>query len=259
MTAATAPGSVSAPATAEAAVAGPTIALTAQEQELFQLLRDVAAAWTRAHPEHAEPLTLRVAGGWVRDKVLGLPSDDIDICVNHVSGYDLALLVQAHLRTSGGVATSVGKIKANPEKSKNLETATTRVLGFDVDFAHLRKEQYDAQSRIPVVAFGTPLEDAERRDISINALFYNLHTHAVEDLTGKGLADLAARRIRTPLEPRQTLHEDPLRALRIIRFAARFHCTIDDGITTAMRDPAFQSLFRVKVSRERVGVELTKI
>jgi tRNA nucleotidyltransferase (CCA-adding enzyme) len=76
-------------------------------------------------------------------------------------------------------------------------------------------------------AFGSPLEDAERRDLTINALFYNLRTREIEDQTGKGLSDLGfyppnPKRIRTPLEPFQTFKDDPLRIVRAVRFAARF-------------------------------------
>jgi len=71
------------------------------------------------------------------------------------------------------------------------------------------------------------VEDAERRDLTINALFYNLRTGQIEDQTGKGLADLGLvpgkqKRIRTPLEPFRTFHDDPLRVVRAVRFAARF-------------------------------------
>jgi len=76
-------------------------------------------------------------------------------------------------------------------------------------------------------AFGTPLEDAERRDLTINALFYNLRTQQIEDQTSRGLSDLGLsppnpKRIRTPLEPFQTFKDDPLRIVRAVRFAARF-------------------------------------
>ena len=48
---------------------------------------------------------------------------------------------------------------------------------------------------------GTPKEDAARRDLTINALFYNINEDKIEDFTGKGLSDLEAGIIRTPLDP----------------------------------------------------------
>lgn len=119
-------------------------------------------------------------------------------------------------------------------------------------------------------------------------MFYNLRTREIEDQTGKGLADLGfvpgqPKRIRTPLEPFRTFHDDPLRVIRAVRFAARFGREYElnedlvaaigrdeirvsfsecDGsnpqtltaqyMQAALRDPK-------KISRERVGVELEKM
>lgn len=110
--------------------------------------------------------------------------------------------------------------------------------------------------------FGTAFEDAERRDLTINALFYNVHTRRVEDLTGRGLSDLRERRIRTPLEPQRTFLDDPLRVLRCVRFAARLGYLLDDAILACMRDGAgdeVRAALRTKVSRERVGIEVDKM
>jgi tRNA nucleotidyltransferase (CCA-adding enzyme) len=80
----------------------------------------------------------------------------------------------------------IAKIESNPDQSKHLETARTTLLGIDLDFVNLRSEEYAEDSRIPTeVKFGTPLEDALRRDLTINALFYNVHTRSVEDFTEK--------------------------------------------------------------------------
>ena len=72
----------------------------------------------------------------------------------------------------------------NPDKSKHLETATTRVFGYQIDFVGLRAEVYTDKSRVPEVHPGTAQEDAYRRDFTINALFYNLNSGQVEDFTG---------------------------------------------------------------------------
>ena len=70
---------------------------------------------------------------------------------------------------------------------------------------------------------GTPTEDALRRDLCFNALFYNINEGKVEDFTGKGVEDLRNGVCRTPLEPVQTFLDDPLRVVRTIRFANRFN------------------------------------
>jgi tRNA nucleotidyltransferase (CCA-adding enzyme) len=145
------------------------------------------------------PPTLRIAGGWVRDKLLGLSSNDIDIAIDNMNGEPFAHLVKEYMNSLGGGMSQVTKIQLNPEKSKHLETATARLYGLDIDFVNLRSETYNDDSRHPTVTFGSPLQDALRRDITINALFYNLHTEQVEDFTGFGLLDMKEKRIRTPL------------------------------------------------------------
>lgn len=87
---------------------------------------------------------------------------------------------------------------------------------------------------------GTPLEDASRRDLTVNALFYNVHTQRVEDHTEKGLSDLEHRIARTPLPPRQTFFDDPLRVIRCVRFAARFGLAIAEDVSAAIKDPEVQ-------------------
>lgn len=90
---------------------------------------------------------------------------------------------------------------------------------------------------------GTPLDDALRRDLTINALFYNVASQTVEDLTGKGLDDLEARIARTPLPPKQTFSDDPLRVLRTIRFAGRFQLRVEESAAEAARDKEVQVSF----------------
>ena len=152
-----------------------------------------------------------------------------------------------------------GVIKANSEKSKHLETATIKVEGLMIDLVNLRSEQYTEDSRVPIIAIGTPTEDAFRRDLTINSLFYNINEEKVEDLTGKGLSDLREGIIRTPLEPLQTFLDDPLRVLRTIRFANRFEFEIVPEIFAAAKDTNVRDSILNKLSYERLGIELDKM
>ncbi|KAJ2219734.1 CCA tRNA nucleotidyltransferase, mitochondrial [Coemansia sp. RSA 1722] len=247
------PSPASPPATKEMA-----ITLTSTEQDICDVLTKVVDRIQQRQP--TEPrLVLRIAGGWVRDKLLGLESHDIDIAIDHMSGYDLAQHVNAYLKDTGHPVRTIAKISQNPERSKHLETATTSVLGLLVDFVNLRSETYNSDSRIPQIEFGTPLEDALRRDITINALFYNIETRQVEDFTGSGIDDLKSGIIRTPLEPFKTFSDDPLRVLRVLRFASRFDYSIDAQTSEAIMRPEIKKDLDAKISRERVGVELEKM
>ena len=244
-----------------------TILLTPTEEMLRRLLIDCATHMLSSNSEELiAPLELRFTGGWVRDKLLGNQSNDIDVGIDKVTGFKFASCLAAYITDHGckyGIETgprSIHKIECNPEKSKHLETATTRVLGLDVDFVNLRSEAYSEDSRIPVsMAFGSPLEDALRRDATVNALFYNLHTEEVEDYTGRGLMDLEEKLIRTPLKPLETFQDDPLRVLRLVRFASRLGFEIVPEVKEAMRSEEIKKSIRLKISRERVGTEVNKM
>ncbi|KAM9937670.1 hypothetical protein OXX80_002807 [Metschnikowia pulcherrima] len=244
------------------------VTLNHTEQQIKAVLVDFCAQYNAALQnkdtrENHEKLELRITGGWVRDKLLGDESNDLDIAINTLSGEDFAtqLMRWAHLtgRNLGANASSLHTIKKNPEKSKHLETCTTKLFGLDVDFVNLRSESYTADSRVPVIEYGTAEEDAMRRDATLNALFYNINEDKIEDLTGRGLADLEAGVLRTPLPPLQTFLDDPLRVLRLVRFACRFNFTIEPDTLDAMKDAQMKETLIHKISRERVGVELHKI
>ncbi|KAI8906286.1 hypothetical protein EDD86DRAFT_210283 [Gorgonomyces haynaldii] len=204
------------------------------------------------------PVVLRIAGGWVRDKLLGRESDDIDIAIDKMTGQQFALHVKEYMVENQMHMTNISTVKINPEKSKHLETATCKIFGLDIDFVNLRTESYNEDSRNPEVEFGTPLEDALRRDITINALFYNLHSQEVEDFSGHGLQDLKDKIVRTPLPPHQTFLDDPLRVLRVIRFATRLGYQMLPEIVESGKQQEIQKAFEKKISRERVGVEIEK-
>lgn len=152
-------------------------------------------------------------------------------------------------------------METNPDQSKHLATACFRVHGLSLDVTNLRTETYalDSASRIPQVAVGTATEDAFRRDLTINSLFYNVNTEAVEDFTNRGIDDLSDGVIRTPLDPADTFREDPLRVLRIIRFAVRFNFRVDPSIFEAAKSASVHEDLLKKVSRERVGIEVGKV
>ncbi|CAM9318063.1 unnamed protein product [Ectocarpus sp. 12 AP-2014] len=199
---------------------------------------------------------VRVAGGWVRDKLLGLENEDIDIALDNCTGVAFAEAVNAYLKSQGRDEGKVAVIEANPEQSKHLETARMKIMGVWVDLVNLRTEVYRSDSRIPEASLGTAEEDALRRDFTLNALFYNVNEGNVEDKTGRGVDDLRDGIIRTPLSPMITFRDDPLRVLRAVRFAARFGFALHEDLRAAARDSEIQAALGTKVSRERVGTEL---
>uniref|UniRef100_A0A7I4DW91 Poly A polymerase head domain-containing protein n=1 Tax=Physcomitrium patens TaxID=3218 RepID=A0A7I4DW91_PHYPA len=225
-----------------------TVRLTELEEKIF----DVLIATLKHFGLSTE---LRVAGGWVRDKLLGKDSADIDIALDNMLGKDFCEKVNDYLKSIGESTTGVGVIQSNPEQSKHLETATMKVKGVFVDFVNLRAETYANNSRIPTMEFGTAEQDAFRRDLTINSLFYNINKRSVEDLTSQGIKDLKAGIIRTPLPPKETFLDDPLRVMRAVRFGARFGFKLDDELKKAASCDEVKSALGHKVSRERIGKE----
>lgn len=230
------------------------VELTPLEQQIFALLLE-------ANTRYRLGSTLRVAGGWVRDKLLGLSPDDadLDIALDNMLGRMFAEHVHELLTERGEHHGSVHVIRLNPAQSKHLETARMRIFGAWVDFVNLRKETYAANSRIPTMEIGTAEEDAYRRDLTINALFYNINTEQVEDWTRMGLSDLSNGWIRTPLPPLTTFLDDPLRVLRAVRFASRFGFAIVPELLEAASTSQVREALAQKVSRERIAQELLQM
>mmetsp|Transcript_20883 Transcript_20883/g.34514 ORF Transcript_20883/g.34514 Transcript_20883/m.34514 type:complete len:463 (+) Transcript_20883:193-1581(+) len=238
-----------------------TIALSDEEAELFQLVRKV-------RDQHCPGTTLRIGGGWVRDKLLNreTSSPDIDFVLDNKSGSEFArlmhdsileLVVEENNGTSAALLKDYGETNS---KSKHLQTASLRVGRLWVDFCQLRFEKYNSDSRVPAkTGIASVVEDAYRRDLTINALYYNLNTNQVEDWTEQGLTDLRSRNVRTPTAPLNTLLEDPLRILRAIRFAAQLSFSMDPALKKAALDKRVRQALQQKVSKERVGKEIDAI
>lgn len=241
-----------------------------EERQLFESLAKAARALEegaldsmRGGPDKSKSVKIRVAGGWVRDKVLGLNTHDVDVALDTCTGVEFAHMVKEYMAkfeetdSKQKKCGKIGVIAANPAQSKHLETATMKIHGIEVDFSNLRHETYAEDSRIPTTVIGTPVEDSYRRDFTMNALYYNLQTQQVEDWTRRGLVDLLETKlVVTPLNAYQTFHDDPLRVLRAIRFAVRYDMQLSKDIVKSSMDPRIHQQLRRKVSRERVGKEL---
>lgn len=249
----------------------PLITLTETEKQIVDLLNSYTEFYNKEQTDPVNRITLRITGGWVRDKLLGNPSHDIDIGIDNCSGESFVFGLKDWIDESSvsenividdnneKKISKIHKIKKNPDKSKHLETCTTKLFGLDIDFVNLRSESYTDDSRIPSITTGTSVEDAYRRDATLNALFFNLSSMEIEDLTGKGLKDLADGILRTPLEPRRTFLDDPLRCLRLIRFASNYGFKIEKNVLDTMKGEDIKIALDTKISRERIGVEIKKM
>jgi tRNA nucleotidyltransferase/poly(A) polymerase len=194
-----------------------------------------------------------VIGGFVRDKIMGRETKDIDIvCVG--DGILLAEKVAASIKPAPQVSVF-----------KNFGTAQLKFRDIDIEFVGARKESYAAHSRKPTVEEGSLKDDQDRRDFTINALAINLNKEKLYDGQPgfgelvdpfNGIQDINDKIIRTPVEPGLTFSDDPLRMMRAIRFASQLHFSIEEKTFAAIGENAE----RIKiVSAERITDELNKI
>lgn len=186
-----------------------------------------------------------VIGGFVRDRIMGRPfKNDVDILVIG-SGIEFATKLGDLLHTKVAVYKSFG-------------TAMLVYDGLDVEFVGARKESYRRGSRKPIVEDGTLQDDQNRRDFTINAMAYSLNAATFGDLLDpfNGLEDIENRIIRTPLKPKETFSDDPLRMMRAIRFATQLNFKIDVHAIEAI----VEAKERINIiSKERITDELNKI
>ena len=188
-------------------------------------------------------------GGSIRDLLMGNEIKDIDLAVTIENGgiqladylFEKRLLIDPPV-TFERYGTCMFKLKEFPEDE--LEAVQTR------------KEKYtDYNSRNPETAFGTLEDDAKRRDLTINALYKNVSTGEIVDLF-KGQADMNKKVLRTTSEPDFVFEDDPLRILRVIRFASRFGWKIEKETLKSMKKNAYRLNI---ISRERIAEEFKKI
>ena len=201
-----------------------------------------------------------VIGGFVRDKILGRPTKDIDVvCV----GNGIALAEETAKQFNPPLPVNIFKTYGTAQIKYPLfvysavPSPSERGWG-EAEFVGARKESYHTDSRNPTVIPGTLADDQHRRDFTINAMGFSLGQKDFGKLIDPfdGMGDLDRKIIKTPLSPDQTFSDDPLRMMRAIRFAAQLNFTIDEktlqGITA--------NASRIKIiTKERIAEEFNKI
>ncbi len=236
--------------------------------KLTELELNIFAIIKAARTKYAPGVELRVAGGWVRDRILGKVSDDIDIAVTGGDGNIIAEAVRKFdLEMTNGERTenpySVSLEKTLPgEKSKSsgLKVGAIKILGIKIEFVPMRTEIYDSTSRIPrISSTNDPKEDVKRRDLTINAIYYNIDSGKIEDYCN-GVDDLKNKVLKTPVDPIVTLKEDPLRTLRALRFLSKMDgFKLDENLKKAIYNKEVHDAYSVKVAPERAKAELEKM
>ncbi len=193
-----------------------------------------------------------LVGGCVRDRLLGRPLKDADVATSAEPDEVERLFPRT---IAVGKAFGVVKVLASPPPAPRPPTPGGNDQGqwqADVEVASLRADDRYVDGRRPVaVRRGTLQEDAERRDLTVNALYAD-PDGTVTDPVG-GLADVRGRLLRGIGDPAARLAEDRLRVLRVLRFAAVLDFRIEERTAAAVSATAITG-----VARERVLDELAK-
>ena len=190
-----------------------------------------------------------LVGGPVRDGIVGRPGGagpgtdaDIDLTTDATPDEIEALFADLSdaLWNQGKRFGTIGMMRAG----RRFEITTHRA------------EAYAPDSRKPEVRFGHDIEtDLSRRDFTVNAMALSLPELVLVD-PFNGIGDLAARRLRTPLDPEVSFSDDPLRMLRAARFIAGYGLKPDPELVAAVESMC--SRLEI-VSRERIRDELDKL
>lgn len=189
-------------------------------------------------------------GGCERDKRLGNEIKDIDLVVDLPSG---GIRFANWLHKEGLTVWS-------PVVYEHFGTAMFCLKEFpdiELETVQTRKECYhDMESRNPETAYGTIMDDCTRRDFTVNAFYYNISEKKELDLNGNSENDLKAKIIRTCGDPDIIFTEDPLRVLRMVRFAARLGFDVEEKTMECAK----KYVYRLSIiSRERIHDEFLKM
>ncbi len=195
-----------------------------------------------------EGYELALVGGPVRDLLLHRKSHDLDFCSSaRPEQFEHILRAWGHdgFWDMGRKFGTLGAMRRRPDGTPVQVEVTT-----------YRSDTYDPDSRKPEVNYGDSLEgDLSRRDFTVNAMALRVPDLEFVDPFG-GANDLAKGVLRTPVDPRQSFDDDPLRMMRAIRFVAQLGFSIEPETAQAITE--MTERIRI-VSAERVRDELVKM
>ena len=212
-------------------------------KEIRSYLKEIIAGTKFEHMTYC-------VGGCCRDEVLGNDIKDIDIVVElEDGGIELARylyeqhLTKGHVQIFQRYGTAMFTLRKYPD--------------VEIEVVHTRCEKYpDGNSRNPETDYGNIHEDCYRRDLTINALYYNISDELFCDFCGYSLDHIKNHIICTPYNPDVTYMDDPLRILRCVRFATRYGWEIENQTYLALK----RNINRLCIlTAERITDEFLKI
>ncbi len=189
-----------------------------------------------------------LVGGAVRDILLNQEPKDYDFVVGNID-YDT---ISEVFQYAGWTTKETGK-----EFLVLMVTKIINNIRYEFEIALLRKDGMYTNGRRPEgVKTGTILEDAQRRDFSINSLYYDLYNDKIVDPTCKGLKDIQTRTLRFNGSAKKRLEEDYLRLYRALRFLKKYNLRWAQGSERVFNREFIKN--SQKVNPQRVLNELNK-
>jgi poly(A) polymerase len=215
---------------------------TSARAALGELLRDDSPVKKLAERFRRASHELFLVGGPVRDAFVGREPPDLDFSTDADPRETQRLLEP--------FATRVWL------QGARFGTVGAEIDGINMEITTFRTEKYQPSSRHPDVSFAADIEtDLSRRDFTINAMAVRLSDNKPID-PYNGMGDLKQRLIRTPLDPRDSFGDDPLRMLRAFRFASQLDFRIHPEVMAAVAELKDQMK---TVSSERIRDELARL
>ncbi|MDR0950954.1 MAG: CCA tRNA nucleotidyltransferase [Candidatus Ancillula sp.] len=185
---------------------------------------------------------LALVGGAVRDLLLKRPDVDLDFTTN-ARPDDIEKILSKYCDDMWSVGKKFGTIGGKKD-------------GMQVEVTTYRTDEYDSNSRKPLVKFGDTLEaDLSRRDFTVNSIALRLPSLELVDPFG-GISDMGAKILKTPIDPELSFSDDPLRMMRAVRFVSTLGFDIEPETAGAILNERNRMQI---VSKERIRDEFTKL
>lgn len=187
-----------------------------------------------------------VVGGYVRDLIMGIPSNDIDLLIDGDinAGIDFAIWFCKKMNLHEPLVYGL------------YGTAMFNFMGEKIECVAPRAEKYKDDSRNPIVTGCSIEEECLRRDFTINSMFINISTGELYDFSGEGLNDIKNHVIRATSDPNIIFAQDALRIMRCVRFCSRYGWNIESSTYNGIKN----NVERIKIiTQERITDEINKI
>ena len=200
-----------------------------------------------------------IAGGYVRDELMGKDPKDIDLLIDVPGGgigFADWITKKLGIYRDGSNPVTYPRFGTAKFTLRGIKYKGENLSDIDIECVMPRKETYTEGDRKPEVSKGTLKDDVDRRDFTINSMLKNLSSGEILDLTGMGKEDLKRGIVRTPLDPDVIFGEDPLRMLRCVRFSVKYNFDLPMSMIRSIKKNAKKIMY---ISFERISDELSKM